>query len=247
MGSRIGEEGLNNFGSKMRIINYKNANDIDIYFEEYNYIAEHKKYVNFKSGRIKCPYEPRVYGRGYISEDYDSKLDRGIYKLWLNMLGRCYNNDKLKERPSYINCDVDKEWYNFSNFKKWYKDNYYTVENEQMHLDKDILIKGNKIYSPNTCIFVPQRINELFIKCDSSRGEYPIGVYYRKDICKFCSKCRIIDKTIHLGYYNTYEEAFYKYKKFKENYIKEVAEEYKDKIPQRLYKAMYEYKIEMND
>lgn len=113
-----------------------------------------------------------------------------------------------------------------------------------MHLDKDILIKGNKIYSPNTCIFVPQKINSLFTKRNSVRGEYPIGVTYSKKNHKFEPQ---VQGRGWLGYYDTPEESFEVYKKNKEKRIKEIADEYKNKIPIKLYDALYDYKVEITD
>ena len=121
-----------------------------------------------------------------------------------------------------------------------------------MQLDKDILKKGNKVYSPETCIFVPRRINSLFIKSDKARGRYPIGVTLRKDNGKYRSQCDVQyeeepRKQIQLGQFDTPEEAFYAYKQFKENYIKEVADIYKPYIPEKLYEAMYRYEVEIDD
>lgn len=122
-----------------------------------------------------------------------------------------------------------------------------------MDLDKDILNKGNKIYSPENCIFVPERINTLFTKRDKLRGEYAIGVSYYKYNRKFLVRCNIYNfeenksKGIHLGYYDTPQQAFEVYKQFKEQHIKEVAEYYKGKIPKKLYDAMYRYEVDIND
>ena len=120
-----------------------------------------------------------------------------------------------------------------------------------MCLDKDILIKGNKEYAPDKCIFVPQRINNLFTKNDCKRGNLPIGVNYRKDKNKYEASCSILNNNIkkrkHIGYYNTPEEAFLAYKQFKEQYIKQVADEYKGRIPDRLYEAMYKWEVEIDD
>ena len=241
---RTGEERVNNFGSKMKIINYKNANDIDIYFEEYNWVAKNKAYTNFIKGKINCPYERKTYGVGYIGEGnhkplIDNKKTK-VYNTWGNMLKRCYDKNFQINNSTYTDCKVCNEWLCFQNFADWYDENYYEIEGEIMELDKDILVKGNKIYSPNTCIFVPHRINSLFVKRDSKRGEYPIGVTPHRN--KFRAECEI-----KLGVYNTIEEAFQVYKKFKENYIKEIAEEYKSKIPQKLYKAMINYEVEITD
>ena len=117
-----------------------------------------------------------------------------------------------------------------------------------MCLDKDILYKGNKIYSPKNCVFAPNNINTLFISCNSKRGDFPIGVTFNKRDKIFIAQCN--DKTgrKHIGRFSNAEDAFYKgYKPFKEHYIKEVAEDYKDQIPQNLYNAMYNYKIEITD
>ena len=116
-----------------------------------------------------------------------------------------------------------------------------------MCLDKDILSKGNKIYSPNTCIFVPQNINILFTKRNKSRGNLPIGVCYHKQDGKYMSKCSFGDGQKYLGCYDTPQEAFQIYKEYKEKYIKEVADKYKEYIPQKLYETMYNYEVEIDD
>ena len=111
-----------------------------------------------------------------------------------------------------------------------------------------LLIKGNKIYSPNTCIFVPQNINKLFTKSTKTRGELPIGVY-KVSGCnnKYASHFNCCGKLANLGTFDTTEEAFNAYKIAKENEIKRIADEYKDKIPQKLYDAMYSYEVEITD
>lgn len=252
---RTGEEGINNFGSKIIISKYKNARDIDIFFPEYNWTAKNRIYSEFKKGTIKCPYELRYYNKGYLGEGiYKPTINHKntrCYDTWYDMLKRCYNYKFHDKYPTYKECKVTEEWHNFQNFAKWYEDNYYEIENEVMCLDKDILVKGNKLYSSETCIFVPQRINKLFISASNIRGKYPIGVFYDKDRDKYVVNCSVIingiNKQKKIGRYNTSEEAFIVYKQFKENYIKEVADEYKDLIPSKLYEAMYNYEVEIND
>ena len=114
-----------------------------------------------------------------------------------------------------------------------------------MNLDKDILIKNNKIYSPETCVFVPHDINSLFTKANTKRGKYPIGVHFKRN--KYHVQIQKYKQVIHLGTYDTSEEAFTVYKIAKENYIKEIADKYKDLIPKKLYDAMYEYEVEWED
>ena len=134
---------------------------------------------------------------------------------------------------------------------EWIEENYYEVPRETMCLDKDILYKGNKVYSRNTCIFVPQRINKLFTKRDNSRGKDPIGVYQLPsgNYQVYCNNG--YGKLIKLGVYSTKEEAFQVYKQYKENVIKETIDSYEGKIPEPFYSklkvAMYNYEVEMDD
>lgn len=254
---RVGEENINNFGSKIIITRYGSARDIDVHFPEYNWTFKHTAYKEFKSGKIKCPYERRVFGIGYIGEGKYKVSENGkktkCYRTWQNMLQRCYDEKQRYKNPTYINCEVCDEWYCYQNFAKWYYNNYYEIENEVMSLDKDILCKGNKIYSPENCIFVPNNINILFIKSDKTRGEYPIGIDYNKSSGKFRARCSIYDfkenknKNEYLGLYDTPEKAFKVYKQFKEKYIKEVADHYKEQIPDKLYDALYNYEVEITD
>ena len=200
----------------------------------------------------------KTFGVGVTGQGEYSHLVRNIngkhtkvYSVWHDMLGRCYNKKYQEKKPTYIGCTVCEEWHNFQNFAKWYEENYYEVNNEEMALDKDILIKGNKIYSPQTCIFVPKRINSLFINAKGRRGNYPIGVSWIERDRVFRSYCSKYingkNKNIYLGSYHSIEEAFMAYKNFKEKYIKEVADEYKNLIPIELYKALNRYKVEITD
>lgn len=254
--NRIGERNYNNFGSEMVIVNYNGCMDIDVYFPEFDWIFKHAKYNNFKKGEIKCPYERRFYNVGYIGEgDYkvsENRKSTRVYNTWRHMLQRCYDEKLHEKHPTYKNCKVCKEWHNFQNFAKWYKDNYYEVGNEKMCLDKDILFKGNKIYSPDTCIFVPETINKLFIKNDKNRGESVIGATLYKN-GKYQAQCNIINpetgksKQEYLGLYDSQEKAFQVYKYHKERNIKQIADYYKIHIPQKLYDAMYNYEVEIDD
>ncbi len=252
---RTGEIRYNNFGSKIVIKEYRNAKDLDIYFPEYNWIFEHTYYGHFKKGNVKCPYEPRIYGVGFIGEGkYKAKENGKIneyYNIWHGMLMRCYDPKYQEKYSTYKGCSVEDYLLNFQNMCEWIENNYYEVPGERMHLDKDILCKGNKVYSRETCIFVPQRINTLFIKCDNSRGKCPIGVRltlsgnYQARCCDGYGKC------IELGSYSTKEEAFQVYKEYKEKVIKEVIDSYEGIIPEphysKLKTAMYNYKVEIDD
>ena len=242
---RLGEIRVMNCGMRAEIIEYRGCKDIDIKFED-GYIITNKTYHHFKVGDIDNPNTHRVYGIGLYDKKY---IKKDTYVKWQMMLRRCYSKEYLEKRPSYIGCEVCEEWKIYSNFEKWYIENHYQIEGEQMALDKDILIKGNKVYSPNTCIFVPFSINSLFVKNDRSRTSLPIGVTKNKKCIndRYVAKLKRKDKLINLGSYSTPEKAFNAYKIAKEELIKHVADKYKDKIPQKLYNAMYNYKVEITD
>lgn len=252
---RTGEEKLNNFASKMVIKEYRKYSDIDVYFPEYNWTFKHAQYSSFKKGEIKCPYEPRLFGVGYLGEGKYITTENGklhkYYYIWRNMLQRCYDPKYQKEKPTYKGCKVEEHLLNFQNMCEWLDENYYEIPGETMCLDKDILCKGNKVYSRETCIFVPERINLLFVKSDNARGNNPIGVTPRSsgNYQVFCNNgCGKMD---YLGTYSTKEEAFQVYKQYKEKVIKEVIDSYEGRIPEphysRLRKAMYNYEVEIDD
>ena len=252
---RTGEERVNNFGSKMIIKRYRTNKDIDFYFPKYNWTAKHVIYKNFKNGQIKCPYERRYFNVGYLGEGKYMVSENGKlkqeYKIWYDMLRRCYD-PKLHERyTTYKNCTVEEYLLNFQRMGEWIENNYYEVPGEKMCLDKDILCKGNKVYSRDTCIFVPQRINTLFTKSDKSRGKNPIGIYLNSLGSYVAHCCDGYGKQIPLGIYSTKEAAFQVYKQYKEKVIKEVIDSYEGRIPEphysRLREAMYNYKVEIDD
>lgn len=248
---RLGETTVNRYGSKITIIEYNAYNDITVKFD--NGFIKKSSYKEFSTGAIKSPYCKTKYNYGFLGiGDYtptkkinEKNIITNQYRCWADCLGRCYDDKWHKKKPTYKECKVYEEWHNFQVFAKWFDENYYEIDGEVMQLDKDILIKGNKIYSPDTCVFVPNRINCLFTKSDKARGKYPIGV--TKNGNRFVARVNTTNGRVEVGKFKTPEEAFYKYKEFKENYIKQVADEYKDKIPKKLYDAMYRYEVEIDD
>lgn len=244
--NRVGEKKLNNQGLEMEIIDYNTCEDITIKISKYNEII-HCKYRNFNSGQVASKYYPSVYGKGFLgnSVSKENGVFKKSYTTWRNMIKRCYSDKFQKKMPSYIGCEVCEEWLSYEIFEKWYNENYYEVESRKMNLDKDILFKNNKVYSPKRCVFVPDLINTLFTKSNTSRGNYPIGVY--KNFNKYRAIIEINGKKESIGTYDTVEEAFNVYKTAKEKYIKEVADMYKNYIPEKLYNAMYNYEVEIDD
>ena len=254
--NRIGEKIINNFGSEMIIVEYRGYMNIGVYFPQYNWTFKNTTYNNFKKGLIKCPYEKRYYRIGYLGEGKYKMSENGkhtrVYDTWKSVLQRCYDKKYHEKRPSYSNCQVNEKWHNFQNFAKWYEENYYEIEGERMCLDKDILIKHNKIYSIETCIFVPNTINLLFVKNDNKRGKSLIGTTLLEN-GKYKAQCNLLNpetgksKKEYLGLYDTQEKAFEVYKHYKEKNIKEVADYFKGQIPYKLYQSLYNYIVEIDD
>ena len=133
------------------------------------------------------------------------------------MFKRCYSKHYLEKQPSYKGCMVCEEWKTFSVFEEWFDKNYYTIENEIMCIDKDILFKGNKIYSPETCIFVPKSINSMFVSGKAKRGSLPIGVSYDSESGKYQAYYTENSKHKRIGRYDDPEDAFIAYKEKRES------------------------------
>ena len=254
---RLNEIKINNQGYLMKIIEYKDRHNIKVEFQDEYKVILKCDYKQFEKGTLENPFHKTIFNIGFLGQGkyspMENKKKTKCYLVWKSMLERCYNPYYINKHLTYIDCYVCEEWHNFQNFARWYEEKYYEIKEERMELDKDILFKDNKIYSPKTCVFVPRRINLLFVKQSRKRGKFPIGVNYNKrdDILEV--HCNIYEdnkrKNIYLGRFplDKQFQAFTMYKNFKENYIKQVANEYKNLIPQKLYKAMYEYKVEIND
>jgi len=168
------------------------------------------------------------------------------YVLWNSMLKRCFD-EKLKQRqPTYEGVTCSKEWLSMTTFIEDVSQmRGYGLEGWQ--LDKDILQKGNKLYSKDTCCFVPLEVNILLTKRDKCRGEYPVGVNFDKATGKFKANIKINGKTKHLGRFATPEEAFRVYKLAKEAHIKVVAQQWQHRLDERVYLALMAYEVNIND
>lgn len=153
------------------------------------------------------------------------------YRAWSGILTRCYSQPSLRERPTYKDCTVCEEWLLFSNFKSWMEKQDW----EGKHLDKDLLVEGNKIYSPETCVFVDAAANTLFSYSEVTRGKYPLGVSYHKEKGKFSASCSIDGKRRFIGYHSTPREAEISYLLLKADHVEKTAESQDD---ERLIKSL---------
>ena len=232
-----------------KVLKYNDSGYVEIKFTNtgFEMVAQ---LGNTKNGNVKDPYSPSVCGVGILGTKYPTKVN-GVqtkeYTLWCNMLKRCYSDTIKKRRPTYEDCEVSENFKSYEYFYEWCH-KQVGFGNEGFHLDKDLLIKGNRVYSESTCIFIPSEINSLLINCTASRGEYLIGVYWHKTKKAFVAQVsRNKGKQEHLGLFNTEIEAFNAYKQAKEVFVKEQANNWKLQIDPRVYNALMNYQVEITD
>ena len=249
----VGKVCKSNLSGDFKILKYNNARNVEIQFSQTGYETT-VQLTNIKSGIIKDPYSPSVYGVGILGTKYLSTVN-GVrtkeYALWMDMLRRCYSDTYKKKNQTYTDCEVSNKFKSYEYFYEWCnKQIGFNVDGNgnQFQLDKDLLIKANKVYSESTCVFLPKEINSVLTKCTASRGEHLIGVCWHNTNKAFVARVhKNKGKPKHLGLFNTEIEAFNAYKQAKENYIKELANKWKGQIDERAYEALMNYQVEITD
>ena len=180
-----------------------------------------------------------VYGVGINDSDYTSqplvngkKLRDPAYRAWESMLQRSCSDEFKLDHPTYADVTVCKEWHSFSAFRAWWLANYH----DGWHLDKDILVVGNREYGPDACIYVPRLINAFINDCGAIRGEFPIGAGFHRASGKFDSKCHnhLTGKQRHLGLFSTPEEAHDAWLKCKLGFARDL-KSLMDSVDRRIY------------
>ena len=228
------------------ITNYKSYKNVRVRFIHTGYETT-THFSCIRLGSVKDPYSPSVCEVGVVGVKYPMKINSKEvkeYSLWRSMLNRCYSCSKY---PTYKLCEVSENFKSYEYFYEWCH-SQIGFGNQDWQLDKDLLIKGNKVYSESTCVFLPTEINIALTKRGSRRGEYLIGVYQGKASNKFISQISIgLKSQKYLGSFNTEIEAFDAYKQAKENHLKELANKWKDKIDIRAYHALMNYNVNIDD
>ena len=229
----------NNCGN-CTVVEYNNAKDLVVEFLDYP-CKVRCTLSHLKLKEVSNPMHPTCYGVGYIGVgEFRPVKDKVAYKIWMGLLDRCYGR---KERyPAYKYVTVCKDWFCFQNFAKWFygqKHSESLDHNGRLYnLDKDILVRGNKIYSPDTCCFVPNEVNTCI-----NRKSGGLTNVRKNSKNKWSARINRFGKENHLGCFSTPEEAFLAYKKAKEAYIKDMAEKWKGKIDEKVYEALINWEI----
>ena len=236
-----------------KVLKYNDSKNVEIWFLQTGYETV-ATLGNIRNGEVKDQYSPSVFGVGVLGTKYPSAIN-GVktkeYILWTHMLQRCYSDAYKKKNPTYEGCEVSDNFKSYEYFYEWCNKQIGFSNDgngNPFHLDKDLLVKGNKIYSESTCVFIPSEINLVLVKRTASRGRHLIGVYWDKTANAFKAQIsKNKGKSEHLGLFKTELEAFNAYKTAKESFIKEQAEKWKGKIDDRAYKALMDYEVSIDD
>ena len=164
-----------------KIVKYNDSRNVEIQFLKTGFETV-ARLGDIKNGLIKDPYSPSVYGIGIVGTKYPISVNSVLtkeYTLWVDMLKRCYSITYKQKHPTYEGCECSENFKSYEYFYEWCN-KQVGFGNQSWQLDKDLLTKGNKVYSEDTCIFIPSEINSLLINCTASRGKHLIGVYWSK-------------------------------------------------------------------
>ena len=245
----VGKVCKSKLSGDFKILKYNNKTNVEILFLKTGYETV-VRLGNIKSGNVKDPYVPSVHGVGIIGAKYPATVNGVLtkeYILWQSMLERCYSDTYKNKRPTYIDCKCSENFKSYEYFYEWCN-KQIGFGNEDWQLDKDLLVKGNKVYNENVCIFIPKEINSLLTKREASRGEHLIGVYWDKNGKAFKATVnKNKGKQEHLGSFKTEIEAFKAYKIAKESFVKELANKWKDEIDPIAYNALMNYEVGIDD
>ena len=232
-----------------KILKYNDARNVEIQFINTGFETV-VELGSIRKGEVKDSYSPSVYGVGILGIKYPSTINGVLtkeYLIWRGMLKRCYSDVYKKRYPTYEGCQVSNKFKSYEYFYEWCH-KQIGFDNEGWHLDKDLLVKGNKVYSEDSCIFIPSEINLLLVKNTASRGEHLIGVYWHNKRKAFEARVRKNKgKSEYLGLFTTEIEAFNAYKVAKEAFVKEQANKFKSQIDIRAYNALMNYTVEITD
>ena len=227
-----------------KVIEDNGAFDITVQFIETGTVKKTQS-AHARSGNLLDPLAKTVFGVGFIGEGNHKSQNKmqsnRAWTVWHTMMARCYNiNSKSYKSYGQRGVAVDETWHNFQNFASWFEDNYI----EDSDIEKDIIKRGNKVYGPATCRFIPRAINNLLVKPKIKPFGLPRGVTKRTS-GRYSSAVSKLNKRIHIGTFDSAHLAFIAYKEAKEDVIKERATEYyeRGKLTEDVHQILMNYEI----
>lgn len=237
----------NNFG-EFEIIEYNNAYNVKIRFFNTGYECTVRT-SQIQTGQVRDPYAPTVYGVGITGSKYPTSVkgkDLKEYKLWNGMLERSYSPRYHGINPSYEECSVSENFKSYEYFYEWCQEQK-GFGNDGWQLDKDLLVKGNKVYSEDTCVFLPNEINTALTHRKNVDNSLPVGVVPVTKSKSYQASIKIDGKKYYLGVYSTPQRAFQAYKERKEMSLIKLAMKWGEHLDPRAEKALYNYRVEIDD
>lgn len=238
------------YGETIKVIEYINKSKVLIEFQDEYKVQKWVEKSEITNGTARNPYRKTLFDRGFFGEGPFKAKQNGAntpeYSVWSGVFWRCYDERKLIKHPTYNGCEIQEKWYNFQEFAKW------LVNRPQFSLgwqiDKDLLVRGNKLYSEETCCLLPPELN-IFLAVKKDGIKYP-GVSFDKKGNKYRSQ--IVDhkgngKTRHLGWSDNPAELFILYKEAKEDEAKFLAEKWKSQLDLKAYEKLMCWTIETGE
>lgn len=240
----VGQVRNTNEGGNFTVIEFHSATNVIIrHNDEHGHVAKVSS-CQVRNGNIRNPFYPTLYGVAYMGVGKHKARIKGKivkhYSIWTSAVCRCYCPVRLEKTPSYSGCTLSKEFLCYQNFAEWYTS--HESYGLGYDLDKDLLVKGNKVYSAETCTMLPKELNLAIKDKFSKNSDLPTGVL-RNKIGGYTAGLKRGLKGYHLGTFNTVEEASAAYVVAKEAYIKELALEYKDQIEPRAFEALMNWTV----
>lgn len=165
----LGKEFTNKPGHRCFIIDYKDAHSVMVMYYDTMSVST-MEYSNLQKGSFVDRFKPSLYGVGYIGKTGRTVCNKQAYAACNHILRRCYSKEFQEVQPYYKGCSVDPRWHSFAVFEEWFMQQEQRLFREgydvgrRWSIDKDILVRGNKVYSPETCCFVPNEINSAVTK-----------------------------------------------------------------------------------
>ena len=171
----------------------------------------------------------------------DNVLDKQ-YFLWKDVVKRCLDSRFKEKYPTYKDCTISDEWLRYSNFKNDIS-NMVGFGEVGFQIDKDLIVRGNKHYSIETCCFLPHEINTFLAFKKKNKGKYPVGVNFNKRAGLFVAKISMDNKRHDLGYFKNPIDAHLRYKEQKELHAKVLAERWRSKISVKAYESLMNFEV----
>jgi hypothetical protein len=236
---KVGTEFEANQGGNCVVLEFINYKKVIVEFIGYEGKTYIKNIAELRNGKFRNPFKPVIFGVGFSGLGVFNSSCR-VYSRWTGMMKRCYSKDFQDKHPSYVGCSVHPDWHNFQVFAKWYVEHEFYEYNYQ--IDKDILFKGNKVYSAKTCCLVPVELNSLIATITQKVGELPVGVTKTK-FNTYNASVKISGKNKSLGTYKNVDEALSAYKGAKEKHIYQTVVKWKGMIEHKAYRELVMWSI----